>query len=79
MYDTPLVVDRVEGMGQVPHVRCNAGEAWASVYLISGRVEAHAFTPDEIFLLPELYVAAHVERGKWLRDVMHEGVTDGNE
>ncbi len=65
--------DRVEGMGQVPHVRCNAGAAWATVFLISGRIEAHAFSVDEIFLLPELYVAAHIERGKWLREVMVEG------
>lgn len=64
------VTERVEGMGIVPHARCNAGSAWVAVFLISGRIEAHAFTVDEIFALPTLYVAAHVERGKWLREVM---------
>ena len=75
-FDVP--VERIEGPGIIPHVRANGGTAWVSVYLVSGRLESHAFSVDELFLLPELYIAAFIERLKWARESLGGGGT-GND
>lgn len=63
-------VERLEGPGMIPEVTASLGRAVVRVRIASREVSCSAYSIEEIYTLPELYIVAWRARLDWLREIL---------
>lgn len=67
-----LDVERITPPGGIVFVQATCGDATVKAFVVSGRVEATATTPEGMAVLLECYVRAMLERKKWAVELLSD-------